>query len=105
MNGSRVARPAKLAAGPMQHCHSAKKPSSSPQTTECVLMHACCKVAPADAQLLLNRWSLVVPATDAAVMPEPCAVGHSEGHGDVYIFAAETGARTPVEKLKTDLRI
>ncbi len=105
MNARAVARPAKLAAAPVQHCHPAKPPASSSHSTQCVLTHPCCKVAPAEAQLLLGRWRLVVPATDTAVVPRPFAVADSEGYGDPYILAAEIGARPSVEKLKTDLRI
>jgi hypothetical protein len=84
-------------------CHANRMPSYR-QPARCVLTHTCCGIAPAEAQLLLSRWILVAPVTDAAV-PHSLAVRSLEPRGDVHAFAETVGARPPVEKLKTDLRI
>lgn len=85
-------------------CH-ASRTSSSRGASQCVFTHSCCRVAPADAQLLLSRWTLVVPATDSAVVPQSVPTASSEPLRALRVYGEELGARLPVEKLKTDLRI
>jgi len=85
-------------------CHASHIPSYR-RESPCTLAHSCCKVAPAHAQLLLSRWTLIAPATDSAVVPRAVAAVAPEQRGDFHVYAEDIGARPPIEKLKTDLRI
>ena len=86
------------------HCHATKDPIQASTRVQCVVSHACCKMAPGGTRFPI-RYSRIVLAHSDLMATICLVIPPAAFNGGLHLSIHDLLTRPPVEQLKTDLRI